>query len=336
MPKLKFKAFEKPLIALIATSLLWHVLNLSGIAGSNAGLAGAFLRLGLGARALAMGDVGVAIPGSGFGIYYNPATLPYLENRTLLSSYSYLSLDRHLNFAGFATPLHPPVGQTEQALSAGLGVGWISAGPGELEGRDSDGNPIGTFKNSENAFSVSFAVRLTDFVALGISPTVLYNSFPDLTQGEALSSTRLGFDAGLLVNPLQNLYLGVQARHINSQYRWDTSTLWGEEGTTVVDKFPRIYRAGAAYLFDFGLLLAGEFETSDQEDNQMHIGGEYALKNLHPYDFCLRAGYDDKDYAFGFGFGFPVWKIQGQLDYAYQLQDIPPYDSQAISFSVNF
>jgi len=77
-------------------------------AGSNAGMAGAFLRMGLGARALALGDVGVAIPGDGYGLYYNPATLPYLKERALLTTYTYLALDRHLNFVGFALPLHPP------------------------------------------------------------------------------------------------------------------------------------------------------------------------------------------------------------------------------------
>lgn len=305
-------------------------------AGSNAGTAGAFLRMGLGARALAMGDVGVAIPGNGYGIFYNPASLPYLEKKTVLTTYNYLSLDRHLNFIGFATPLHPPAAESGKTLSAGLGIGWINAGPGELEGRDTDGNPIGTFENSENAFYFSFALRLADRIAVGFSPKVLYNSFPDLTEEESLSATRLGFDAGILVNPWRELYLGAQARHINAQYRWDTSTIWGDDGTTITDEFPRIYRCGAAYYFDFGLLLAGEFETSDQEDNQIHAGAEYSFKPTGPYCFDLRAGYDDKDLAFGFGFGFLIWKLRGQLDYAYQIQDVPPYDSQVISFSVSF
>jgi len=280
--------------------------------------------------------VGVAIPGSGYGIYYNPASLPYLQARTVLTSYSYLSLDRHFNFVGFAAPLRPPAGHTGESLSAGVGVGWINAGPGELDGRDNDGNRIGTFRNSENAFYFSFALRVTDRISVGISPKVLYNTFPDLTEGESLYSARLGFDGGVLVSPIQGLYLGAQARHINAQYRWDTSTLWGEEGTTQVDKFPRIYRFGASYFFDFGLLLAGEFETSDQQDNELHLGGEYTYVASDQHQFSLRAGYDDRDYAFGFGFGFAIWKVRGQLDYAYQIQDIPPYDSQVISFAVLF
>ncbi len=38
----------------------------------NGGFAGAFLRMGLGARAVAMGNSGVARPMDGFALYYNP------------------------------------------------------------------------------------------------------------------------------------------------------------------------------------------------------------------------------------------------------------------------
>ncbi len=306
------------------------------LAGTNAGTAGAFLRMGLGARALAMGDVGAALAGDGYGIYYNPASLPYLKKKTFLSTYNYLALDRHLNFVGFAAPLKPPAAQEGETLNAGVGLGWINAGPGELEGRDSDGNPIGTFDYADNAFYFSFALRLAQKVSVGFSPVLVYGSFPDLTEGESLYSTRLGFDAGILVNPWGQLFLGMQARHINAQYRWDTSTIWDQNGTTRVDKFPRIYRFGASYTFDFNLLVTGEYETSDQNDNQVHLGAEYTYDALYPYVFHLRGGWDDGNPAFGFGVGFDVWKVRGQLDYAYQIQEVPPFDSQVISFSVGF
>ncbi|TKJ41822.1 hypothetical protein CEE37_04435 [candidate division LCP-89 bacterium B3_LCP] len=322
---------------LVLTAIIMFSLSAANVyAGSNAGMAGAFLRMGLGARSLAMGDVGVAIPGDGFGIYYNPASLPFLEERTFLTSYNYLSLDRHLNFVGFATPLRPPSAQSGNPITAGLGVGWINAGTGDIDGRDTDGNPIGTFKNSENAFYFAFALRISDKIAIGFAPKVLYNSFPDLTSSESFSSTRLGFDAGLLINPMERLYLGVQARNINAQYRWDSTNIWGDDGTTATDKFPRVYRFGGTYLFDFGLLAAAEFETSDQQDNSIHAGIEYRYANFEPYEFSLRAGYNDADLAFGFGFVFSVWQLRGVIDYAYQIEDIPPYDSQVISFSLIF
>ena len=295
--------------------------------------------MGLGARDLAMGDVGTAVPGNPYGIYYNPASLPFLQKKTALATYNYLSLDRRFHFIGFASPLHPPAGHEGEKLSAGVGVGWINANSGDIDGRDRDGYPIGTFSNSENAFYFSFALRLMDYLSVGLTPVILYNSFPDLSQGESLSSTRLGFDAGILVNPYPNLFLGAQARHINAQYRWDTSTLWGQDGTTIVNKFPQIYRIGAAYCLESvlpGLMIAGDFETSDQEDQQFHIGVEWVVHSFEPYLFAFRAGYDDQNPAFGLGFGFSIWKLAGQLDYVYQIQEIPPWDTQVISFAVSF
>jgi hypothetical protein len=300
-------------------------------------MAGAFLRMGLGARALGMGDVGVALPGNSYGIYYNAASLPYLQKMTFMASYSQLALGRKQNFIGFAAPLRPKVaGGSGEALTAGLGVGWINAGAGKMQGYDNDGNTTGDFSQTENAFYFSFALRLADRVALGFSPAILYNSFPDLTENEALSASGLGFDAGALVNPWSTLFLGVQARHINAQYRWDTSTLLGQSGTVTEDQFPRIYRFGASYQFPFGLLVAGDYETSDQQDNGIHLGGEYALQNLSPYSLNLRAGYDDADYAFGVGFGYDLKQINLQFDYAYQIQSVPPWNTQLVSFAVNF
>lgn len=324
------------MVVVLSVTALFSSIAPSAQASGNAGMAGAFLRMGLGARALALGDVGVAIPGDGYGMYYNPASLPYLTERSLLTSYTYLSLDRHLNFVGFAMPLHPPAKGSGNPLSAGLGVGWISAGTNDIDGRDTDGNHIGYFNNSENAFYFAFALRLSDRVTLGFAPKILYNSFPDLTEDETLSSARLGFDAGILVNPINRLYLGAQARHINAQYRWDTTTIWGDDGTTTTDKFPSLYRFGASYIFDFGLMLTSEIETGDQDETQLHVGAEYTYLELNPYSFSLRGGYDDQDLALGFGFSFVVWQLRGQLDYAYQIQDVPPYDSQVISFAVNF
>jgi hypothetical protein len=255
---------------------------------------------------------------------------------TLLTSYSFLPLDRQLNFVGFAAPLHPLAGRPGEVLNAGVGVGWIGANSGDIDGRDNDGNPIGTFSNSENAFYFSFGLRLSPMVSVGFSPVIFYNSFPDLSQDESLKSTRVGFDAGVMVHPNPRLHLGAQARHINAQYRWDTSTLYGDNGTTQTDKFPRIYRFGAAYDLDIGLMLAGDFETSDQQDHQLHLGAEYTFSGYEPYAFALRAGYDDQDLAFGLGIEFALWKLRGQLDYAYQIQDIPLYDAQVISFAVSF
>ena len=63
------------------------MLSATLFAETNAGLAGSYLRMGLGAQAIAMGNSGVALSANGFSAYYNPAGIPYLDKRHLSMTY---------------------------------------------------------------------------------------------------------------------------------------------------------------------------------------------------------------------------------------------------------
>ena len=89
-------------IFIIIISIFLISFNAYSKVGSNAGYAGSFMRMGLGARALGMGNTGVACSNNGFASYYNPAALPYLPGRHLSLTYYFLSLDREFHYAGFA------------------------------------------------------------------------------------------------------------------------------------------------------------------------------------------------------------------------------------------
>ena len=55
------------------------------------GQAGSFLRQGLGARAIAMGNAFTGLAGDGFAGYYNPASLPFMNRPEIIFSFGYLS-----------------------------------------------------------------------------------------------------------------------------------------------------------------------------------------------------------------------------------------------------
>ncbi len=71
------------------------------------GYTGSFLRLGLGARARALGGAFTAIPGDGYSVYYNPAGLPDLPGKEVTLSYRNLSLDRTFIYTGVALKIPP-------------------------------------------------------------------------------------------------------------------------------------------------------------------------------------------------------------------------------------
>ena len=95
-----------------------------GWAGSvgRGGYAGAYQGMGLGARAMAMGGGSAALADDGYGFFYNPAGLVFLQGRHLTTSLKSMALDRRLYHLGYAQA----VGGGKRGLPrAGLAVGWI-------------------------------------------------------------------------------------------------------------------------------------------------------------------------------------------------------------------
>ena len=91
------------------------------------GVAGAFLRLGIGARAKAMGNAYTAIASGVEASYYNPAGLPFLQFKEVVASYRALSLGRKYTFIGFATPVRPKSQSGQKTLDGGIALSWIRA-----------------------------------------------------------------------------------------------------------------------------------------------------------------------------------------------------------------
>ncbi|MEL6820965.1 MAG: hypothetical protein AAFP70_04320, partial [Calditrichota bacterium] len=116
--------------------LLCSVLILSSLvfAEGNGGFAGSFLRIGLGARGIAMGNAQVASADYGYGVYYNPGALPMLKDRQFSASFSSMSLDRKFNYVGLALPLKP---------FGGFNIGWINSGVNDLRAYNSVGQDGG-------------------------------------------------------------------------------------------------------------------------------------------------------------------------------------------------
>ncbi|MBC8279012.1 MAG: PorV/PorQ family protein [FCB group bacterium] len=297
------------------------------LAETNGGYAGAFLRMGMGAEALAQGDAFVARAVNGYSAYYNVAGLAFLENRVFTTSYSHLALDRSLNFMSVAFPLKP---------TAGVSVSWINAGVTNIDGRDFDGNHYGDLEFFENAFMFGFSNRFSDYVSAGIGVKIMYDLYPEMLEDDkALKSTGVGFDFGLMVRPLKELSIGLQVRDINAKNSWDTSEYWSE-GLTKNDEFPTIYKIGAAYSPIPGLTAEYDFEMSSQDVVEHHFGFEFAVIFKPERSFFLRAGYDHDVPAFGFGYMFPIKNLSSRLDAAYVLENIAPDDTMIFSWSLYF
>jgi long-subunit fatty acid transport protein len=228
------------------------------------GTAGAFSRVGFGARGIGMGNAMTAVTEGDLVGYYNPAVLAQAEYRNVSLSFGILPFDRKLNFLNYTQPVKP---------SAGIFLGVINSGVSNIDGRDSEGEPTGALKTTENIVMLGFATRLRSGLSVGINLKLLYHHlYTDV------NSTTVGIDFGALVPVNDRLSLGASVRDINSKYKWDTSDLYGERGRTTEDKFPQLFTIGAAYRIEDSLaLVSAEIERSNQATLTARFGIEVPL-----------------------------------------------------------
>ena len=296
--------------------------NLS-FAESNAGFAGSFLRMGLGARSLALGNTGVAAPVNAYSAFYNPAALAEMDGRLFGSSYSFLSLDRSFSFVSLSIKIPP---------QAGASVGWIRTSVGDLKSYNSSGLQTGDINQSANAIYFSFGRPILYNLHIGVSIKILFESINDGTDAFDYSSNGVGFDFGLLYRYTENLSFGYLIRDINSKLKANTDKLF-EFGGTTIDEFPLIHKLGVYYLTDFhGIRAIYEFERSDKGDTRHHVGFE----TVHGENLALRLGFNDGQVVFGGGIDFTVLNTVSYLDYAFLPSVVDEGSSHVFSWQFVF
>ncbi len=275
------------------------------------GYAGAFLRMGLVPRAQAMGDAYVAVPEGACAGMYNPAAVALLQGPEVAVAAGVLGLDRSLFVLGFSLPIRP---KGAGAMDGGLGLTWVHAGVDNIDGRDSDGVPMGTFSNSENAFALSFALRPHRLVSVGITGAILYSRLPGVTRDDGvLTTSGVGISVGAVVLPLPRLTMGLAVNNINAKYTWNTEKVY-ERGTSTVDRYPVSVRLGASHRFAQGRVLTSvELERSEKLGTRYRVGLEAALAK----QLALRGGIDHGRLRVGLGLALPVLGRHTGLDYAY-------------------
>lgn len=308
-----------------------------------AGQPGAFSRIGFGARGIGMGNAMSSVIEGELVSYYNPAITPFQENNSFQAGYSFLSLDRSLNFVSFtrrfdfyssADSLNE---NRKPRATAGISIGVINAGVGNIDGRDNNGLPTGELSTSENQFFIGLANKFSDKFSIGIAVKLYYYKL-----FEEINSTNLGFDIGAIYRLNENINISLVVADINSKYKWDTSPVYQQEGIVSEDNFPNLRKIGISYRNkELKILGAVEFENSNKETNIIRAGVEYNI-----YDqFYLRGGIDqfnvsNTDWPIKPALGFSFFKALGGfilgVDYAFQIEQYSSSDRHIVSVNFNF
>lgn len=297
--------------------------------GQMGGNAGAFARLGFGARGIGLGNAMTSVAGGDVSSYYNPALSAFSPARTAAATFGILSFDRYLNFLSYTQAIKP---------TAGISVGLINAGVRKIDGRDADGYHTEDYSTTENQFYLSFSNRLIDEISIGATIKLYYAKLFD-----QISSTTVGFDVGAAVKITEDLTAGLTIQDLNSKYKWDTKPIYyDQQGKTYDDRFPTLRRVGLSYWFLGGsALVALDFENSTANSNLFRLGAEYTIVEF----FTVRAGIDRWELSsdptgikgtFGFSLrnSFDSWTPA--INYAFVVEPYAPAGMHIITVSTTF
>jgi len=335
-----------PVQAGLAFLLLLAVLLLASTSlQAQNGTAGAFTRMGFGARGQGMGNALSTVNTGTIATYYNPALSAFQEGHVFRGSYSFLALDRKFNQVSYTQTIRiydeeARVYADEPGVQSisGISVGWINAGDADIQGYDSDGFKTDMLSVFENQFYANFGTRFSDRLAVGFSAKFYYSGvYEDIT------SSGFGLDIGALYMVSSSLRIALVAQELLTKYQWDTSDLYGaERGNSTEDPFARIFRLGIGYTLpsESGLASA-EIEQIDGDVYMARLGVEVPVAE----NIALRGGVERLDLSdmgidprptIGFSVSQPVAQMQPIIHYAFILEPVAPSPTHVLSFALHF
>jgi hypothetical protein len=242
----------------------------------NGGAPGDWLSNYSSARSIGIGGAFVAVADEPLAALWNPSCLAQtFQNKVHLET-ALLFEETGINVLSFATP--------ERRILPGFGFTIISLRSGEFQRTNELNDDLGTFRDGETAYLVSFSKSVMPRLAVGANVKIVRQSIAEFQASAA------GADFGVLANVLPSVAVGVSLLNIGGP----SLTL-----RETAEEYPMEVRGGAAFRFLSGkALLTAEVDHRDGYDTRFHAGSEFWV---HPL-MGLRVGYDDSYVSGGISF----------------------------------
>ncbi len=275
-----------------------------------------FLKIGLGARAIGMGEAFTAVANDAEALYWNPAGISRFNKHAIVFSHNQWLVDTQLEFAGAVYHL-------DAANSFGVAVTYLHT---EDMIETTELQPFGTgrtFGFSDFLLSISYARNMTNQFSFGVSTKFMQETIAELDMRALLFDLGIRYETG---------WKSVRFAAMVSNFGGDMQPTGSYEMQTLdnqrieVDDFqsfppPTLFRVGVAteLIENENHRVTTSVQLNHPNDNaeNINLGLEYWWQNR----FAIRGGYKtaqaEESYSAGFGLNFPITLADFRLDYAF-------------------
>lgn len=300
-------------IILLCADKAAHAQLIPVLGSQRAGTAMAqFLKIGVGARAVGMGEAFVAVANDASALYWNPAGIAQLANNELIFSHVNWPVDVRHEFVGY-------VHRFGNVNALGLSVTALHTD--DIE-ETTEFQPLGTGNYvpfGDLALGLTFARQMTDRFSFGVTVKYMDETLAELHARNVFVDLgtyyRTGFGSTRFAVAVTNFGTNIKP----------SGSVTFRDGTTT-DRFqdfspPTLFRVGFAteVLDNDAHKMTTSLQLNHPNDNAENVsaGVEYWWHKT----LALRSGYrlnaDEQSFTFGAGVAIPLSRYHLNLDFAY-------------------
>ena len=279
------------------TFSLLLLISSAAVAGefSKVGTAGAqFLKIGIGARYIALGEASTAMVNDAYSMFWNPAGMAKMDETEFAFTNVDWIEDISLNFISFARPV---------GFGGTFGLAFTMLDVGDMEETtvwEQDGTGL-TFDAASYSLAVGYARSLTDRYSLGITMKYVSERIADVRSSTFAFDVGSQFEVGY-----ENLRMGLNISNLGPEMKFSGQNLdfryRPDQDNTNYDpvnaslmtedyKLPLTFRFGLAYDIlnaqKSCWTVAADAKHPNDNVQQMSLGTEYTWDQT----VSLRAGY---------------------------------------------
>jgi len=262
--------------------------------GARAGTGLAYLEIGAGARAIALGNAVVSNVDGPEATYWNPGAVPLLggTQAELMHTESFQTIRYE-----FAT-------LTRTFGRHGLGASFHGVWTDDIRSYDESGTFLGDIGYAGLAVSGTYGLAVTENLGIGVGIEYLRE------QIDVADATGLGFSFGARARELlPRTDFGASVLHVGSSMKYESEEF--DLPTTVQGGITHRLPLQA---FNGQMLVSAEIRKVRDTDAQALFGTEYRYKEYTRLQVGYQTNHDTQDVSFGVGVGMD--HVRGQYAFA--------------------